>query len=430
MDEANFEKQLFWGASICLAILSLIWCLFLGALDIQRSSIAIALFLSAFATGSLVGFIFTIFGDEIEPLGKIRNSMIAVTSGVAGLSIAKAAQLGGLIGRVQVFQSQTDQAAWFSVMVVTIYVIAGFYFMYLLRKIVLNPMLAKSQKEIERFQISGTVSAVTIEIEKAVPQSFLLGREYIADTVEGGGPQAAELERKLFSETVKTFLKSCEDDLQAGSQLGKEVIERAGMLYYYQSYFTKEDREARIEKAIEWVSRALARDPINIDFSVKLGDLYWMQERHDETVAIFERLVKDSDSPQYTRQWLGYYLLYVDGREQDGIDYSLKYFELFPTEPSAIFNASCGYAQLYFLEKELVEHDDSGPKVLVESKNRMLSLDYLRRAIRIDADYKSWARKYAAEGDSFESLMTDAEFRRLVNFQDALEPSMPTEIPI
>jgi tetratricopeptide (TPR) repeat protein len=413
MEEANFEKQLFWGASIVLAILSFFWSLFLGGFNVELSSMAIALFSSAFAIGSLVGFIFTIFGEEIEPFGKIRNSMVAVASGVAGLSIAKAAEMGGLIGKVRIFNTPPEQSSWFSVMVVTIYVIAGFYFMYLLRKIVLNPMLAKSQKEIERFQISGSVSAVTIEVEKAIPQSLLLGREYIADTVEDDGPQAKELDLKLFSKTVVEFLKSCEDDLQAGVNLGKDIIERAGMLYYYQSYFKKEDREARIEKAIEWVGRTLVRDPLNIAFSIKLGDLYWMQDRYDETVAIFERLVKDPDSPQYSRQWLGYYLLYIDGRENDAIESSLKYFGLFPTEPAALFNASCGYAQLYLLEQQ-----KPGATPDLSSDNRDLSLSSLRRAIRMDSDFKKLGRKYAEIGDSFEALISDKEFRTLIDSSD------------
>lgn len=402
------QRWFFWAITSILAILSLSWSLWLGDFSVVGTSMALALFCSSFLVGSLVGFIFTIFGEEIESLGKIRNSMIAVASGVAGLSIAKATELGGLIGHVRLLHDNLDDASWFSVMIVVLFSIAGFYFMYLLRKIILNPLLAKSQKAIERLQISGNVSAVAADIENAVPQSLLLGREFIGEAIEADGPQAKSLEERLFGKTVSKFLENCETDLAAGIPISKDVIDRAATLYYYQSYFKKDDRDARIETAIAWVSRSLARDPLNISFSVKLADLFGMQERYAETASILERLVGDSDAPQYIRQWLGYYLLYIDGREQKAIDYSLEYFQLFPTEASAPFNISCGYAQLYLLELQRL-----GVATAPDSENRRKSLEFLEKAIRLDPTSKEWARKYAVVNESFESLMSDEGFLKI-----------------
>jgi tetratricopeptide (TPR) repeat protein len=306
-------------------------------------------------------------------------------------------------------------------MVVVLFSIAGFYYMYLLRRIIWNPLFARSQKIIDRLQISGNVSAVATDVENAVPQSLLLGRESIGEAIEANGPQAKALEERLFGSTVLTFLKNCESDLTGGVPISNEVVDRAATLYYYQSYFKKDDRDVRIDNAIAWVSRSLTRDPLNISFSVKLADLFGMQERYAETASILERFVGDPDAPQYIRQWLGYYLLYIDGREQRAVDYSLEYFRLFPTQASAPFNASCGYAQLY-----LIELQGLGVSAVPDSENRRKSLEFLEQAIRMDPTSREWARKYAVVDESFESLISDEKFLEITTpYEGRISASKP-----
>jgi hypothetical protein len=101
MHEEPLEKTLFWAISGLGSILTLAWCFWLGGWNIEKTSLALATSCTAFAAGSLVGFIFTIFGEEVEPLGKIRDAMIALASGLAGLSIGKLSAVANVLGSIR-----------------------------------------------------------------------------------------------------------------------------------------------------------------------------------------------------------------------------------------------------------------------------------------------------------------------------------------
>src|ERR1700733_14575624 len=103
MNEDVFEKQLFWAISAIALVLTITWCLFLGGGNIETTSLVLATCSASFAIGSLIGFVFTIFGEELEPFGKIRDAMIALASGIAGITIAKVSPLRALIGGIQLF---------------------------------------------------------------------------------------------------------------------------------------------------------------------------------------------------------------------------------------------------------------------------------------------------------------------------------------
>jgi tetratricopeptide (TPR) repeat protein len=418
MNEEVAEKSTFIGFSILAAILTLAWCFFLGGWNAERVSMALITCSAAFAIGSLIGFLFTIFGEEVEPFGKIRNAMIAVASGIAGVGIAKVNELGSKLGEIQLFGNASQMNSWFSTLFVITYMVAGFYFMYLLRQLVLNPALAKSRNEIDRIQLSGRVENVAIELAKVLTPRVLLGREDIAEIVEEDRQQAKELRTQLYSDVVTSFLDGCERDLSSGYEISPDNISRAAVIHYYRSYFEKADSDAREkqeEKAVAWINRALLRDPLDPGFNIKLADIYAMQDRYAEVVAIFERLERDETSPQYVQQWLGYFLLFIDGREMDAIRHSLEYHERFPDESAGLFNASCGYAQLYTLEAR-----KEGTTEIPYSKNRQKSLEFLEQSIHIDPGLRADAKRYSEEGESFELLAQDEAFKRII-----AEPQAP-----
>jgi hypothetical protein len=122
--------------------LTMTWSLFPGAGNTERTSLALATCSASFATGSLTGFVFTIFGEELEPFGKIRDAMIALASGIAGITIAEVSPLRTLIGGIQLFSDKSERSSWFAVLFVATYLVGGFCFTYLMRKLVLNPALA------------------------------------------------------------------------------------------------------------------------------------------------------------------------------------------------------------------------------------------------------------------------------------------------
>jgi tetratricopeptide (TPR) repeat protein len=181
-------------------------------------------------------------------------------------------------------------------------------------------------------------------------------------------------------------------------------------LHYYRVYFEKEqkDRDRQQERAVEWINRAVLRDPLDPLFWIKLADVFGMQEKYDEAGSILERLERDENSPQFVQQWLGYFLLFLDGREHDAIRHSLEFHRRFPGEVYGLYNAACGYAQLYTIELR-----EKGVKEVHDLESRAKSLNILEDAIRIDPKLAVDARKHSEFGDSFESLASDVDFLRI-----------------
>ena len=410
MKERTSGELLFWGFSTLAAIASLVWCLVLGAWNAERVSLILATVSASFAIGSLVGFVFSIFGDEVEPFGKLRDAFIALASGIAGLSIAKVNEIGSKIGEISLFGHNSQQGEWFSALFVATYTIGGFYFMYLLRKLILNPALANARVVLERIQTSGRIGKVAIDLAKKLPQSVLLGRRAIPEDEDDWEEEEKQLRSELTSSIVESFLSGCEKVLISGSDMTPDDFSKAAILHYYRSYFAEDEisRKKQIQKAIDWINLALNRDPLNLEFQIKLADIYGLQNRYDEAVSIFERLERDDNSPQYVQQWLGYFLLFIDGREEDAIRHSMAFHERFPDDSSGLFNAACGYAQLY--EKELRM---KGVEADIDSENRKMSLQILERGIRIEPELRESARKHSDPDSSFEALEKDIDFLRI-----------------
>jgi hypothetical protein len=399
----------FWIISVLGLVATIWWSVSVGAGNLETAGLALALCSASFAVGSVVGFMFTIFGDEQEPLGKIRDAMIALASGIAGAGIANAKQFGNLLGSIHIFNAASVESSSFSILIAISYFVAGFFFMYFARKLSLNPALAEAGKAVDRIQISAKVSVIATRITEKLPQSLLLGREYIEDELKPG--EFEGIRKELSTDDVNQFLKACEEDIQSGVRVEPGNVAMAAQIHYYRVYFEKEGTEARDaqeRKALDWINRGLMFDPLNPDFQMKLADVYNAQGRYVEAVSMIERLERDDNAPQYIQQWLGYFLLFVDGREGDAIKHSLEFHQRFPDESSGLFNASCGYAQMY-----TVELRQQGVKELLSSNNRTESLRLLQLALQSDSDQKILARKQAELGQSFESLASDPEFIKL-----------------
>jgi hypothetical protein len=198
-----------------------------------------------FATGCVLGFIFTIFGDEQEPFGKIRDATIALASGLTGVGIAKAKDFGELLGRIHIFNSSSGDISQFSILLVITYFFAGFFFMYFFRKLALNPALAEAGGAIDRLKISGQVSTVATRLTGRLSQSLLLGREIIEDIGDLDPEEADTLRKDLFADDVNQFLSACEEDSRGILQMQPENVAMAARLHYYRVYFEKEDTHAR-----------------------------------------------------------------------------------------------------------------------------------------------------------------------------------------
>jgi len=223
---------------------------------------------------------FTIFGDEREPFGKIRDAMIALASGITGIGVAKATALGGILGNVHIFPDDPNRNSSFSILIVITYFVIGFFLMYFFRKLILNPALAEAGNTMDRIQITGSVSVVATTITARLSQSLLLGREFIEEVEDLDPEEGKRLRSDLYADDVNEFLKVCEDDTRGLLQLQPENVAMAARLQYYRVYFEKESTEGRAtqeRKALDWTYRALMRDPTSPDFQIKLADLLGMQ---------------------------------------------------------------------------------------------------------------------------------------------------------
>ncbi len=136
-------------------------------------------------------------------------------------------------------------------------------------------------------------------------------------------------------------------------------------------------------------------------------------DRYEEAVAILERLERTPEAPAYLKQWLGYFLLFVD-KEDDAIRYSEEYHKLFPDESDSIYNVASAYAQKYCRELQSV-----GKAQDVTSENRRLALAKLKEALRGEPEYVEVVKsKWTQKGASFDCFLHDGEFRSLVGLPE------------
>src|ERR1700719_800465 len=192
-----------------------------------------------------------------------------------------------------------------------------------------------------------------------------------------------------------------------------DITSKTAYIYYYRTYFQKEAVSKRIEidKALEWMTRALNMNPLHIDLTMKYADMLGASDEDDAAVAILERLVLRPEAPVLVKKWLGYYCLYLNGRERDAIRYSEDYLKDFPDDADARFNMASAYAQMYC--NELKSKKISS---VPESDNRKNALKYLQEGLKVDPDYaKTVGSEWIEKGESFECFASDSEFQRLLS---------------
>jgi len=405
--------------SSAFAVASIFWAIAIGRGDPERASLALITFACSIGVGSLIGFVFTIFGDEIESLGKARDSLIALVSGIAGVGVAKTAELGGLLGRIQLFPQMNEASSWFSVLIVTTYTISGFYAMYFFRKLFLNPALAEAHSRLElTTKLSNRASLILTEIEKKLPKSILSGRDSIEET-DAQASEYVAIKEGLLSKEVEGFLSICEEEVGKGS-LTIDLVYKASVLHYYRIRFLPPDsleRRSEAEKAMEWLTRATMIDPLDPEPQLKLAEVYGMLDDNETCISILEKLELNPESPQYLDQWLGFYLLFADAREKDAIRHSEEFLKKYSANEICFFNIARAYSQMLKTDSKTETNDVS---LLAEYRTRALA--FLKKSVRIDPDLKTFAKEKAKSDESFSSLANDPEFLEIiaVNQEEAI----------
>src|SRR5579859_434657 len=284
-------------ASVFLA--SLVWLAFAAQHSIERLVLMMGLALASFMVGSLVGFLFTSYGQEKDTIGKVRDWLVG---GITGLTIAEAANIKTLLRYFCL--TNTDQDFALAIGVAVLYATIGFFFMFLERELFLNPWLAASRAETGRLEGMEPAGQAAIKLIQLLPASILSGTHDVGDLVDDD--QEAEL-KSLFSPEVTKFLSDAEVAAKAGASVDWDVASKVAYLRYYLTYFGEEkEKKSQADLASQWLLRALYINPLHVDLTAKYADILSLLGRPAEAVSILERLERTPESPAYVREWLGY----------------------------------------------------------------------------------------------------------------------------
>jgi tetratricopeptide (TPR) repeat protein len=300
------------------------------------------LVLASFMTGCVAAFLFTSTSDEANSVGKVRDWAIG---GITGLTIVK---FDAIKAFLKLFADPSLNIGFaLSTSVAITYVGLGFFFMFFKRELVLNLLLAAGRAE--RGRIEGTTQAgvIALELFAILPASIFAGVEDAEDLLKNRPEESAKIKECLSGDEVTKFLEKSHSALRAGTSLDWDVISKVAYLEYYRSYFV-DDAQKRDQRqvAYEWITRALVMNPEHIDLKIKRADTLALMERYSEVVSTLEELRRTPECPTFVDQWLGFYLLYLPGREEDAIRCSCTYRERFPFSNETLRNIASGYAQL------------------------------------------------------------------------------------
>ena len=400
------KRDLFLPTWIGVAVVSVLWWVAESGGNRWRFILSAAISLTAFMVGSLIGFLFSSHGEEVDTIGRIRDWVIG---GITTLTIAKAASIKATIMNFEVVKDDKEFAVAFGAAIA--YFAMGFAFMYFLRELYLNPLLAERRRE--RGIIEGTRS-----VDQVVKSSFAkLPASILAqgpDVNDISNPEKKEAANKLrddfFSHDVDAFIDQVKNSVDQCAGVDWDDVAKVANIEYYRTYFVQQSEKATQAKlAIEWIQRTLMFNPHNVDLVTKYADMLTVTGDYTGAVGILERLVRQPDAPLMVRQWLGYFLLYVSHRAVDAIKYSNDYRALVGEDTDSLFNIACAYAQAY------CEGPGAEPGLEDPATNHAQALEFLKLALEREPDYAATVLgKWAKPGESFSCFAQDPDFVRLV----------------
>lgn len=265
---------------------------------------------------------------------------------------------------------------------------------------------------------------MTIQLNTLLPASVLIGYADAESLLQGDPAKADELEKALCSTEVETFLKQCDEAIIIGRPLEWDVLVKVANLQYYRAYLPEsKERPNQKEAALEWITRALVLNPDHVDLTVKRADTLVLLERFRETALVLDALYQRVDCPFYVEQWLGYYLLYISGREDDAIKCCRSYLARFPESNEALRNLASGYAQ-----KACLAARQSGGKLDTASSAYIEAIKQLKEVIRTNPAYLPKIReKWSAQDGSFSCFESDPEYQSAIGEKEdpSAQPGQP-----
>lgn len=383
----------------------------------KRFVLIVWLSFASFTVGTLLGFLFSSFGEENVTLGKIRDWLVGA---ITALTVAKAATIKNLLLVFAADAGPTEFA--FTVAAAISYCGLGFFFMFFQRELILNVLLAQSRAERNKLEGSQEATNVIQQFLTRLPASVLTGVNDISDYKDDNKSKQKDLENLLYSEDVNKFLEQAGEAAKRGA-VDWDITSKSAYIWYYRSFF-KDPTDPELDKAIEWIARALNMNPLHADLTMKYAAIPGRRNECVTAATILERLVIRPDAPLLVRQWLGAYLRSVPDRLDDAIRYSKEYLTFFPGDVITILNIAYAYALKYWSHLQ-----KSGKKEDRESQDRQNALSALREAFFQDKPVaeEKVRTQWIKNGSEVEFLADDSEFRTLTGLDQPIISS--TESP-
>lgn len=398
---------------------SIWWWNFAGNNSEMGTYLLVAVSLACFMAGTLVGFVFTSYGEEAGTVGKVRDWLIG---GITALTAVQAGQGGGAFKTFLLkFTTDENNGNQFGLVLsmAIVYFTLGFLFMFRWRELTWNVQLAKARAERGMLDGSRQTTAAVQKLIVQLPHDVLTGVQDISQT-DVSNKEQEDLKNALYQDDVNTFLKQADEALNSGQALGWEDIYKVANIHYYRAYFeTGDQHSVQVKKALQWISRALALNPLHADLTMKYADMLGDDGQQGTAVAVLENLVVRPEAPAVAFEWLGYYLRSVPSRLDDSIRYSEKFLALFPEDNDTKFNLAYAYGARYC--QELKKSGTTVP----DSSDHDKALKLLREALTEYPEFKEKVTKdWLEEKKGFECMREDSEFKQLA--EDLAKPNFPS----
>lgn len=402
--------------AVVVAPTSIWWWYFAGNNSKMDIYLLVAVSLACFMAGTLVGFVFTSYGEEAGTVGKVRDWLIG---GITALTAVQAGQGGGVFKTFLLkFTTDENDSNQFGLVLsmAIVYFTLGFLFMFRWRELSWNVQLAKARAERGMLDGSRQTTAAVQKLIVQLPHDVLTGVQDISQT-DVSNKEQEDLKNALYQDDVNTFLKQADEALKSGLALGWEDIYKVANIHYYRAYFeTKDQHSVQVKRALQWISRALALNPLHADLTMKYADMLGDDGQKAAAVSVLENLVVRPEAPAVAFEWLGYYLRSVPSRLDDSIRYSQKFLALFPEDNDTKFNLAYAYGAKYCQELKKPGATNT------DSSNRDSALKLLREALAEYPQFKEKVTKdWIEEKKGFECMSGDSEFIKLT--EDPAKPN-------
>ena len=402
--------------AVVVAPTSIWWWYFAGNNSKMDIYLLVAVSLACFMAGTLVGFVFTSYGEEAGTVGKVRDWLIG---GITALTAVQAGQGGGVFKTFLLkFTTDENDSNQFGLVLsmAIVYFTLGFLFMFRWRELSWNVQLAKARAERGMLDGSRQTTAAVQKLIVQLPHDVLTGVQDISQT-DVSNKEQEDLKNALYQDDVNTFLKQADEALKSGLALGWEDIYKVANIHYYRAYFeTKDQHSVQVKRALQWISRALALNPLHADLTMKYADMLGDDGQKAAAVSVLENLVVRPEAPAVAFEWLGYYLRSVPSRLDDSIRYSQKFLALFPEDNDTKFNLAYAYGAKYCQELKKPGATNT------DFSNRDSALKLLREALAEYPQFKEKVTKdWIEEKKGFECMSGDSEFIKLT--EDPAKPN-------